>query len=34
MLALESLGEVPLRNVEEPVRVFRLHVRDRVAAAV
>jgi class 3 adenylate cyclase len=28
---LESLGAVPLRNVEEPVRVFRLAVPDRAA---
>jgi class 3 adenylate cyclase len=30
---LEDLGEVPLRNVEEPVRVFRLHVPEPAAVA-
>jgi class 3 adenylate cyclase len=31
--ALEALGERTLRNVEAPVRVFRLRARERVAAA-
>jgi class 3 adenylate cyclase len=31
---LEDLGEVRLRNVDEPVRVYRLRVSERVAAAV
>ena len=31
---LEDLGEVPLRNVAEPVRVYRLRVSERVAATV
>ncbi len=31
--ALEALGERTLRNVEAPVRVFRLRVREPVAAA-
>src|SRR5438093_876709 len=33
-IGLEDLGEVPLRNVEEPVRVYRLRVPEPVAAAV
>src|SRR5438552_3605512 len=33
-VGLEDLGEVPLRNVEEPVRVYRLRVPEPVAAAV
>jgi class 3 adenylate cyclase len=32
LIALESLGEVTLRNVEEPVRVYRLHVPARHTA--
>lgn len=32
-VGLEDLGEVPLRNVDEPVRVHRLRVAERVAAA-
>src|SRR5256712_7674847 len=33
-IGLEDLGEVPLRNVEEPGRVYRLRVPEPVAAAV
>jgi class 3 adenylate cyclase len=33
-VGLEDLGEVPLRNVDEPVRVYRLRVPERMAAAV
>jgi len=33
-VGLEDLGEVPLRNVAEPVRVYRLRVPERVAAVV
>ncbi len=31
---LEDLGDVQLRNVDEPVRVYRLRVSERVPAAV
>src|SRR2546426_422663 len=34
VVGLEDLGEVPLRNVEEPVRVYRLRAPEPVAAAV
>jgi len=33
-IGLEDLGEVPLRNVEEPVRVYRLRAPEPVAALV
>jgi len=33
-VGLEDLGDVPLRNVAEPVRVYRLRVPERVAAIV
>ena len=33
-LGLEDLGELALRNVDEPVRVYRLRAADRVPAAV
>jgi class 3 adenylate cyclase len=33
-IGLEDLGEVPLRNVEEAVRVYRLRVPEPVAATV
>jgi class 3 adenylate cyclase len=29
-VGLEDLGEVPLRNVDEPVRVYRLRVPEPV----
>ena len=33
-VGLEDLGEVPLRHVDEPARVYRLRVPERVAAVV
>ena len=33
-VGLGDLGEVPLRNVDEPVRVYRLRLSDRITAAV
>jgi class 3 adenylate cyclase len=33
-IGLEDLGEVPLRNVEEPVRVYRLRAPEPAAALV
>jgi class 3 adenylate cyclase len=31
---VEDLGDLPLRNVEEPVRVYRLRVPEPVAVTV